>query len=685
MQSRLIRTFQRSFTTSRQVRQARFLPLVVPQEFHRQQARFRVSNVLALGAGVAAASCYLLSQVQPVDACGIMAYIGDDGAAPYLLEGLTILQSRGYDSAGIATVGPKGNILTTKFASRGSTSDCLVILKDETPKKHTGDKIGIAHTRWATHGGKTDQNAHPHTDQKGRIALVHNGTIENFAELKHELVQKGVKFSSETDTEVIAQLIGVYLDEGEKLIDAVNKTLDRLSGTWGLVILSKDHPDQLIAARNGSPLCVGFAPDRVFVASEVGAFSRHTRDYVALLDGEVAVVKKNVAIDAKRVEKAPHEVIELSPAPYPFWTIKEIFEQPAAISRALNYGGRFSNDGLTVKLGGLDSNRDVLLKIKHLILTGCGTSLYAGTYGAALMRAVKAFDTVQVVDAAELTAETFPPESCGLLAISQSGETKDTQRTVHLAQDLNVPRFSIVNQVGSNLARATKCGVYLNAGREHAVASTKAFITQITALALIAAWFSQNRSDPTTLQTRKELVESINRLSSCAGMALHTREQMSQIAAKLHNFYTDTKTKARSMFVLGKGLGESIAREGALKIKEISYIHAEGYSGGALKHGPFALLDNKTPVVLLILDDQHAEMMKIALAELKARDAYCIVITDKPSLATGAHEIIRVPSNGPLTAATAVIPLQFLAYELSVLQGIDPDRPRNLAKQVSTD
>jgi glucosamine--fructose-6-phosphate aminotransferase (isomerizing) len=296
------------------------------------------------------------------------------------------------------------------------------------------------------------------------------------------------------------------------------------------------------------------------------------------------------------------------------------------------------------------------------------------------MRSLKCFDTVQTMDSAEVTSDVFPQKQGGLLVISQSGETKDTHRSVQNAESLLLPRFSIVNQVGSLIARSTNCGVYLNAGREHAVASTKAFTTQVTALALVAGWFSQNRgiNNKEAQQRRLQMLESVHRLPIYTGMTLRTHDQCTAVAAKLKD--------AEHIFILGKGYAEPIAYEGALKIKEITYVHAEGYSGGALKHGPFALLDKGVPIVLIILDDQHADLMRTAAHEVKARGSYNIVITDKKELAEGiADDVITIPSNGPLTALLAVIPLQLIAYEMSRAKGLNPDKPRHLAKAVTVD
>jgi glutamine---fructose-6-phosphate transaminase (isomerizing) len=660
---------------------------------HHQQAGSSSSSswnwrsILGLAAGsIAATAMSMYATSDEADACGIIAYVGSEPAVQYLVEGLTILQSRGYDSAGVCTFSSSSQeLVTTKYASRGTTSDSIETLAKHAPGRHGTDSIGIGHTRWATHGGKTDHNAHPHSDQKGRIALVHNGTIENSDTLRNDLIAQGVVFKSETDTEVIAQLIGVHLDKGEHLEQAIKSALTQLQGTWGLVVMHRDMPDRLIACRNGSPLVVGVGQGRMFVASEVSAFSRHCAEFVSLQDGEVATISTNgdISLDLSRVETAPSEEILLSPEPFPHWTIKEIMEQPEAIARTLGHGSRLAFDG-GVRLGGLERNRDQLLAIQNLIIAACGTSLYAGMYGAHLMRELDTFTTVQPMDASEIDSHVLVRDGTGgVLAITQSGETKDVHRTIELSGELNLPRFSIVNAVGSLIARTTKCGVYLYAGRENAVASTKAFTSQVVALSLVSAWFAQNRRSVTgsvmrNSQNLEDLMDSLHRLPTYVGMTLRNRPACAQLANEIKD--------ADHMFVLGKGYGYPVAMEGALKVKEITYVHAEGYAGGALKHGPFALIDDGTPIVLLILDDEHAELMRIAAAQVKARGAKTIIITDKPSLAVGlADTVLPIPSNGPLTALLATIPLQLLAYEMSIARGVDPDKPRHLAKAVTVD
>mmetsp|Transcript_9687 Transcript_9687/g.16012 ORF Transcript_9687/g.16012 Transcript_9687/m.16012 type:complete len:691 (+) Transcript_9687:62-2134(+) len=618
--------------------------------------------------------------------CGIVGVVGSNDANAYVMEGLTILQNRGYDSAGIATVTvDKKDLFVSKYASRDSTSDSIDLLRANS-SKHVGHITGIGHTRWATHGGKTDNNAHPHTDSKNRVALIHNGTINNSYELKKELIEKGIKFKSETDTEVIAQLVGLNLDEGMNTKDALSHALSRCDGSWGIAVINKTNPDEIVVACNGSPMNIGLGQGRTFIASETSAFSRYTKNFIAMKDGEIGVVQASgTTLDFSRVEVAPEHEVLLSPHPYPHFTLKECLEQPEAIARALSYGARMN--GKRVVLGGPDKNTEVLSTIKNLLLTGCGTSRHAAELGAKIMRDLDCFDTVGVLDAAEIRRSDMPRKHGALLAVSQSGETKDVHRAVKIGEEAGVPCVSVVNVVGSLIARATGLGVYLNAGREHAVASTKAFSTQVTVLALLALWFRQLKEDNENLTEpalKRELLDSLQRLPISFGMSMRTRDKCRRVAQDLLH--------KNSLFVLGKGYAEPIAHEGALKIKEICYIHAEGYSGGALKHGPFALIEGaegregNTPVIMIILDDDHAMHMRTAAEEVRARGAQVVIITDNPKLAHGLDpDPIIIPSNGPLTALTAVLPLQFIAYELAVMKGLNPDVPRNLAKAVTTD
>ena len=663
------------------------------QQQSQSDSHHRVGGLLAVAA---AASAFAASNQEKADCCGIAGVVGGSGdAREFLLEGLTILKNRGYDSAGIATMKPGSSegLVVTKYASVGEKADGLETVREQS-QKNKGHSIGIAHTRWATHGGKTDENAHPHVDSSGKIALVHNGTLNNANELRRELQSRGHKFTSQTDTEVIAKLIGeIYEKEGCSVKEATEKAMSSCDGTWGLGIMCTDAPDELVVACNGSPLVIGIGTDRMFIASETSAFNRYTKNFISMKDGEIGVLHADgTTLDLGRMQVAPEQEIKLSPAPYSHWTLKECYEQPEAIGRALGFGGRLMADKIT--LGGLEKMSTKLAGIDFLTLCACGTSLNASRYAEKLMKHLGSFDVVHSMDAAEIEPSDFPHDASAaaksaFLVVSQSGETKDVARVVSAAQEKDVSVISVVNAVGSLIARMTKLGVYCNAGRENAVASTKAFTTQVTVLSLIALWFRElkDRVNGTNVASAEgdNLREALMRLPICFGMALKTRDQCKQIAERLNG--------KDHCFVLGKGYGEPVAMEGALKIKEMCYLHAEGYSGGALKHGPFALIESDengkkgaTPIIMLIFDDDHAHHMRTAAEEVKARGADVIIITDKKSLAEGLDENpLVIPSNGPLTALGAVLPIQLLAFELAMLRGINPDTPRNLAKAVTVD
>ena len=581
---------------------------------------FDLGGLGILGAFLLATSLVVAKQSQEQsENCGIVGVVGNsDDAFEHLMEGLTILKNRGYDSAGIATISADtSELCLTKYASKNSTSDCLDLV-DLKSKHHAGHSIGIGHTRWATHGGKTDQNAHPHKDYKDRIAVIHNGTINNFRELRDELKSKGIEFKSQTDTEVIAHLIGTFLDEGFNTTESVSKALARCDGSWGLAVINKTVPDEIVIACNGSPLVVGLGDGKTYIASETSAFSRYTKNFVALKDGEIGTIHaaKNT-LDLSRTEKAADTDVLLTPDPYPHFTLKECLEQPEAILRSMSYGARFK--GNQIVLGGLEHEAERMGKIDNLLITGCGTSKYAGEFGAKIMRDLDSFSTISVMDSAEVRCNDFAKSAGGLLAVSQSGETKDVIRAIKVAEQQDLPVFSVVNSVGSHIARMTGTGCYLNAGREQAVASTKAFTTQVTVLTLIALWFTQLRNkirDTNILPSLKEreFIDALHRLPISFGMSTRTRNKCKSIAGELLN--------AHNLFILGKGYAEPIAFEGALKIKEMCYLHAEGFSGGALKHGPFALIDDSngefgaTPLIMLILDDENGPNMRIAAEEV---------------------------------------------------------------------
>ncbi|CAB9511667.1 fructose-6-phosphate aminotransferase [Seminavis robusta] len=661
-----------------------------PQE-NAAQNRQQIGFLVAAAAGLTGLAWN--SDKHKTKCCGIAGVVGtpNHDAREFLLEGLTVLKNRGYDSAGLATMPSEGGkMVITKYASDGDKADSIALVSKHS-RESQGHHVGIAHTRWATHGGKTDANAHPHIDSSGKIALVHNGTLNNANDLRRMLAKKGHSFTSQTDTEVIAKLIGdIYHAEGIHLKEATEKALTMCDGSWGLCIMCTDEPDELVVACNGSPLVIGISDERTFIASETSAFNRFTKNFISMKDGEIGVLHADGrTLDLSRKQRAPDQQVILDPAPFPHWTIRECVEQPEAIARALAYGGRLGSE--KVYLGGLDTNLERMKKIKHMTLSACGTSLNAARYGERLMKHLGSFDSVFSIDAAETEAKDFPcrsnPEETGLIVVSQSGETKDVVRVVNNGMDKGITTLSVVNAVGSLIARSTKLGVYCNAGRENAVASTKAFTTQVTVLSLIALWFRQTKdllegSKPSVEANR--LKEALMRLPISFGMALKTRPQCQEIAKRL--------LKKEHCFVLGKGYAEPVAHEGALKIKETCYLHAEGYSGGALKHGPFALIEDETgkfgatPIIMIILDDNHAHHMRTAAEEVKARGADIIIITDKAALARDLDpNPIVIPSNGPMTALGAVLPLQLIAYELAIMRGINPDTPRNLAKAVTVD
>jgi glucosamine--fructose-6-phosphate aminotransferase (isomerizing) len=617
--------------------------------------------------------------------CGIAAYIGNRDASKVIIEGLTILQNRGYDSAGISTINSKGTIITTKKASKNTTSDSIETLR-ELLYYHESSKIGIGHTRWATHGSVKTVNSHPHQDVMKRFSLVHNGVIENHNTLRLFLRDHNIECISGTDTEVIVQLIYYYSTTGLSFTQSVKETVNRLEGTWGLVILDKQNPNCLIAARHGSPILIGIGEDEVFIGSEISAFQRYTNQYIPLENNEVVVITQNdtaikgckidISMDNNRIKYVESEQILSTPEPFEYWTIREIHEQIYAINSAINNGGRIMND-FAVVLGGLNQNKDRLLQIKNLIIIGCGTSRHAGLYISGIMRHLCGFNSVQVVDGSEFDMSYVSrTKNVGILALSQSGETKDVMRCLEMVSDLdNITTFSVVNRVESQVARTTKCGVYLNAGREVAVASTKAFTSQVTVLSLISVWYAQHRQINKNI--RINIIESLRRLSSCYHNVL-SDSSIDQQCEEVANYLKNQTT----CFILGKGLSSYIAFEGALKVKEIGYIHAEGYPGGSLKHGPFALITEGIPIILILLDDNDRSYMESTISEVKSRGAYTIVITNISDYTNGDVNIY-IPSNGILSSLISVVPLQLIAYKLSIAKGINPDKPRNLAKTVT--
>lgn len=607
--------------------------------------------------------------------CGIIAFLSQNQKAiDYLLNGLIILQNRGYDSAGICTLNNDNKLINTKFASTNTSSSISLLQKNI--DFHNNNTIGIAHTRWATHGPKTDNNAHPHIDYNNRLSLVHNGIIENYKELRQKLMGYGYIFKSDTDTEVIVNLISYYLDNNP-ILDAINLAINELHGTWGIAILYRDDPEHLYICKKGSPLLVAYGDDFTIVASESSAFSQYTNQYIILQDNEI--IKLGTKMDTldyefKMVEDI--EEIKLTPDPYSHWMLKEISEQNNTSFRAMNMGGRIYND-YDVRLGGLLNHRDELLKINNLIIIASGTSYHSGLLGVKYFRSLKCFNNVNIIDAGEFSQNDIPSNNTGILVISQSGETKDVHCALELAKVRDIIVIGIVNVVGSLISRESDCGIYLNAGREVAVASTKAFTSQVVVLMLVALWFSQYKN----LDSKHKRFQIISELRN---LSLKFKTLINELPSIIDNRVIDFLKDKEHMFILGRGNAYPIACEGSLKIKEISYIHAEGYAGGALKHGPFALIEEGVPIVLIILDDEYRDKMQSACEEVKARGAYTIVITDiKNYNKDDCNYLIKIPNNGYMTSLLSIVPLQYLSYRLALAKGHNPDFPRNLSKTIS--
>jgi len=604
--------------------------------------------------------------------CGIIGYLGSDLYKEYLISGLKLLQNRGYDSVGISCIS-NGELNTIKFASK-TTCDALAVLEDEVIKNPIVSSCAIGHTRWATHGGKTDVNAHPHHDNSNKIALVHNGIIENFDELKQKLLNKGYHFKSQTDTEIIAVLIGYYIDNGEPIENAIQKTVEELVGTWALVIMHAEHPNKLWITRNGSPLLLGMEDEYIMIASEQIAFGNYIKKYIVLdnhdlieITKENNTIKYNKNIHRYAIKDKLLTNNETTPLNHKHWMLKEIMEQPDCIIRAMNNGGRIENN-VSVKLGGLDLNKSRLLNINHLIILGCGTSYHAGLWSLDIFKTLDIFDTVVTYDGAEFQIKDIPKKgTTGVILLSQSGETKDLHRCIQIAKDYDLITIGVVNVPDSLIARETDCGVYLNAGREVAVASTKSFTSQCAVLSMVAIWFSQNRG--TSIERRKQIINDLRNLPYQIQNILDNIENLMQFTKKFN------KT---SCFLLGKGKEEAIAKEGALKMKEVTYIHAEGYSSSSLKHGPFALIEDELPIILLDINDENRDKNRNTYQEIKARNAFVLRITD-------LEGELLIEKNKTFGGLIANVYIQLLSYYLSIEKGFNPDFPRNLAKVVTVE
>ena len=615
--------------------------------------------------------------------CGIIACVSSDNCANILFEGLIQLKNRGYDSSGIATINAENTIVVNKYASNNKIDAYDELFK--TLYNHCNSTIGIAHTRWATHGGKTDKNSHPHISMCNKFAVVHNGIIENYKVIKHYLEENGYVFQSQTDTEVIVQLLSFLYSKNQNIAVCIQEVINKLEGTWGLAILCTDTPNTIYCTRHGSPLLVGYDDDCAIIVSEKSGFCNKIPNYFVLQNYDVCTIEQinqKIKINTNTIY-ATKELSKtnclLTPAPFPHWTIKEIYEQPESALRAISMGGRLLSTD-QVKLGGLEEHVDKLTNIDNLILLGCGTSYFAGQHGVYFLKDLCDFATVQLFDGAEFCEQDIPKKGTTvLILISQSGETKDLHRCIEIGKRNNLFLIGLVNVVDSLIAREVDCGCYLNAGREVGVASTKAYTSQVILLAMISIWFSQKKNINQII--RQQYIKDIRQLSR------DIMETLNMNDAKMDTVVKTMFHDKEHCFLLGKGKSESVAREGALKIKEISYIHSEGYSTSSLKHGPFALLDKNFPVIILAPDDNNYSKSQNAYEEIKSRDAPILFITNKRDIHnhTEKENVLFITENKTFGDLLGVIPLQLLAYKLSISKGINPDMPKNLAKVVTVE
>jgi glucosamine--fructose-6-phosphate aminotransferase (isomerizing) len=612
--------------------------------------------------------------------CGIVGYWGNNNSVPILIKGLKRLEYRGYDSAGIAVL--DGNNLN--YLKR---SGKVKVLEDAIDSSDIKGNIGIAHTRWATHGIPNDINAHPQMDVTESIALIHNGIIENHSVLREFLVNDGVKFKSDTDTEVIVQLISsIYNHNGLSLEDAVRAALQKVVGAYGIVLVSKDEPDKLIAARFGSPLVVGIGEGEYFVASDAAPIIEYTRKVMYLDEGEMAIISggeltiKKIfdnTVVSKKISKVDWSVEQIEKGNFPHYMLKEIHEQERTVIDTMR--GRLRVEEGTAFLGGIQDYLPRIESARRYYITACGTSWHAGMIGKYLLEEYAGIP-VHVEYASEFRyRETIVGPDTVVIAISQSGETADTLAAIRKARDKGALTMGICNVVGSSISRETDCGVYTHAGPEIGVASTKAFTAQVTVLSMFALMLGRNKKRLSKSQGQ-EITRSMNKLGKYIKEVLADDEQLKVVAKDTQN--------ANNYLYLGRGLNYPVALEGALKLKEISYIHAEGYPAAEMKHGPIALIDEKMPVVFIAPHDKTYEKILSNIEQVKSRKGITIVITDKHSkeLEKLSDYLIVVPStHAGIFPILVSIPLQLLAYNLAVLRECNIDQPRNLAKSVTVE
>ncbi|MEA2107520.1 MAG: glutamine--fructose-6-phosphate transaminase (isomerizing) [Bacteroidota bacterium] len=610
--------------------------------------------------------------------CGIVGYIGDKQAYPILINGLKRLEYRGYDSAGIALLNTKVNI----YKKQGKVAD----LEKHVLKDDISGNIGIGHTRWATHGEPNDINAHPHVSMNGHFILIHNGIIENYGRLKEKLIDRGYTFKTETDTEVLANLIEyIYLKGQVSAEIAVRLALFKVVGAYGLTIICKDEPDKLIAARKGSPLVIGVGEGEYFIASDATPIVEHTKSVIYLNDDDVAILEqdgltlKTIKNDklTPKVQKIDLEIGAIEKNGFDHFMLKEIFEQPRSILDT--FRGRISLDKNEIHLGGLYHVMPKLIEAKRIIIIGCGTSWHAGLVGEYLIEDLARIP-VEVEYASEFRYRNpIITDEDIVIAISQSGETADSLAAIKMAKEAGATVLGICNVVGSSIPRETDAGVYTHAGPEIGVASTKAFTAQVTVLAMIAMLLGHERKHISE-KDYNVLINELNDIPAKIEKILTHNDDV----LKVSELYKDVT----NFLYLGRGYLYPVALEGALKLKEISYIHAEGYPAAEMKHGPIALIDEKMPVVVLATKDKSYEKIVNNIQEVKARKGVVIAIVSEGDkiIESMADHVLEIPEvREELSALLTVIPLQLLSYHIAVLRSCNVDQPRNLAKSVTVE
>lgn len=612
--------------------------------------------------------------------CGIVAYVGSREAYPLILKGLKRLEYRGYDSSGIALL-DQGEL--NIYKKKGKVSD----LESELAGKQLPATIGIGHTRWATHGEPNDVNAHPHYSNNRRLSIIHNGIIENYASIKQNLIQKGHRFLSDTDTEVLIHFIeDIQNETGNTLEAAVRLALKEVVGAYAIVVMSTDHPGQLIAARKGSPLVIGVGEHEYFLASDATPIVEYTKDVVYLDDYEVAVIHEgklsiqhleSTQETTPYIQKLEMELETIEKGGYDHFMIKEIFEQPRSIADSMR--GRLRADDAHLQLGGLIEYLDKLAQSDRVVIVGCGTSWHAGLVAEYMFEELARIN-VEVEYASEFRYRNPVIRANDIvIAISQSGETADTLAAIELAKSKGATIFGVCNVVGSSIARATHAGAYTHAGPEIGVASTKAFTAQVTVLTLMAIAVAK-RKGTISEETYRQLLIELETIPAKVEKVFENAAKIKEIAFIF--------TYARNFIYLGRGLNFPVALEGALKLKEISYIHAEGYPAAEMKHGPIALIDEDMPVVFLATKDSSYEKIVSNIQEVKARKGRVIaIVTEGDTLIPGMVDfVIEVPDTHEiLTPLVSVIPLQLLSYYIAVMRGRNVDQPRNLAKSVTVE